>query len=89
MVNFYVTDNVAVIKLSNKAGKVNCYSKQFAMDITRVIDYLDENKTTLAGAILISDKKDNFFAGADLKNFKEHTLETMKIMSTAAQSNIR
>ena len=89
VIKFYVSNNVAVLKFANSESKVNCYTRAFAFEVNRCIEFLDRHHDELHGAILISDKKDNFFAGADLKDFNAHTRDTFYSLSKNAQNNIR
>lgn len=62
-------NDVAVVTLDQPGSKVNTLNETMMEDFSAFLDTL-ESDSSLKGAILISGKKDNFIAGADIEMFK-------------------
>lgn len=62
-------DNIAVITLDQPGEKVNKLNDNLIGEIRKVFDTL-ENDESLEGIVLVSGKKDNFIAGADVEMLK-------------------
>mmetsp|Transcript_20161 Transcript_20161/g.35838 ORF Transcript_20161/g.35838 Transcript_20161/m.35838 type:complete len:744 (-) Transcript_20161:43-2274(-) len=64
--------DIGVITMDEPGSKVNTISSKMQQDFAAMLDTI-ENDESIKAAILISGKKDNFIAGADIKelaNFK-------------------
>jgi 3-hydroxyacyl-CoA dehydrogenase / enoyl-CoA hydratase / 3-hydroxybutyryl-CoA epimerase len=73
ILNIKTTNKVAVVRLDTPGEKVNKLNKALISEFSKFLDNL-ESDPKLEGAVLMSGKKDNFIAGADIDMFK--TLET-------------
>ncbi|MEQ8524072.1 fatty acid oxidation complex subunit alpha FadJ [Gracilimonas sp.] len=62
-------DSVAIITLDLPGEKVNKLNESMMEEFSEFLDEL-ENNNELKGAVLISGKKDNFIAGADIDMFQ-------------------
>ncbi|NBC66762.1 MAG: fatty acid oxidation complex subunit alpha FadJ, partial [Bacteroidetes bacterium] len=71
-------ENVAVITLDTPGEKVNKLNEKLIDEFSELLDEL-ENDDSIAGALLISGKENNFIAGADIEMFK--TRETAEELS--------
>lgn len=71
-------DGVAIITLDMPGDKVNKLNEALIDQFSAFLDEL-ESDDSLEGAVLVSGKKDNFIAGADIEMFK--TRETAEELS--------
>lgn len=71
-------ENVAIITLDTPGEKVNKLNEQLIDEFSDLLDNLGSDDS-VEGALLISGKKDNFIAGADIDMFK--TRETAEELS--------
>src|SRR6056297_4302012 len=62
-------DSVAIITLDLPGEKVNKLNESMMDEFSSFLDELESDKD-LKGAVLISGKKDNFIAGADIDMFQ-------------------
>ncbi|MDZ7806123.1 MAG: fatty acid oxidation complex subunit alpha FadJ [Gracilimonas sp.] len=67
--NITQKDNVAIITLDLPGEKVNKLNESMMEEFSTFLDKLESNND-LKGAVLISGKKDNFIAGADIDMFQ-------------------
>jgi 3-hydroxyacyl-CoA dehydrogenase/enoyl-CoA hydratase/3-hydroxybutyryl-CoA epimerase len=74
-------NSVAIITLDLPGEKVNKLNESMMDEFASFLDELESNND-LKGAVLISGKKDNFIAGADIDMFKERdTAEEIEQLS--------
>ncbi len=74
-------NSVAIITLDLPGEKVNKLNESMMDEFASFLDELESNDD-LKGAVLISGKKDNFIAGADIDMFKERdTAEEIEQLS--------
>lgn len=74
-------DSVAIITLDLPGEKVNKLNESLMDEFSEFLDNLEGNDE-LKGAVLISGKKDNFIAGADIDMFQERdTAEEIEQLS--------
>lgn len=74
-------ENVAIIVFNQPGAKVNTLNTEMIDEFNSFLDKL-ENDSTLKGAVLISGKKDNFIAGADIEMFqKRETSQELEQLS--------
>ena len=64
-----IFENVAVVSLNTPGEKVNKLDEKLIDEFSGFLDQL-ESDDNLEGALLISEKENNFIAGADIKMFK-------------------
>lgn len=80
-INISHKDSVAVINLDLPGEKVNKLNEKLIEEFSDFLDELESN-SDLKGAVLISGKKDNFIAGADIDMFQERdTAEEIEELS--------
>lgn len=70
-------DNIAVVTLDDKEQKVNTLSSKLIPQFEEILSYVKKSKT-VSGLVIISGKKDNFVAGADI-----HELEKTQSVAEA------
>ncbi|GBG26215.1 Trifunctional enzyme subunit alpha, mitochondrial [Hondaea fermentalgiana] len=70
-------DDVAVVTLDDPESKVNTISTKMQAEFSELLDTLEQD-SSIKAAVLISGKKDNFIAGADIKE-----LDNMKSAADA------
>jgi enoyl-CoA hydratase/carnithine racemase len=58
-------ENVAVVRLDDPTSKVNTLNEEFTRQFTEAFEKFEAN-TSYKAMVLISNKKDNFIAGADI-----------------------
>ena len=79
--NITKKENVAVITLNQPGEKVNTLNEAMMDQFENFLDDL-ESDVSLKGAVLISGKKNNFIAGADIEMFKaRETAEEIEQLS--------
>lgn len=79
--NITKKENVAVITLNQPGEKVNTLNEAMMDQFANFLDDL-ESDVSLKGAVLISGKKNNFIAGADIEMFKaRETAEEIEQLS--------
>jgi enoyl-CoA hydratase/long-chain 3-hydroxyacyl-CoA dehydrogenase len=69
MVTLEVDDGVAIIRIDDPEKPVNTLSDRVSSDFEKAFDEVAE-KSAIKAAVLISGKKDNFIAGADIDMLK-------------------
>lgn len=74
-INITAKDSVAILTLDKPGEKVNTLDESMMDQFSEFLNELESNND-LKGAVLISGKKDNFIAGADIEMFK--TRDTAK-----------
>ncbi|MEX0662682.1 MAG: fatty acid oxidation complex subunit alpha FadJ [Balneolaceae bacterium] len=67
-----IIKNVAVVTLNTPGEKVNKLDEKLIDEFSTFLDELESDKELL-GAVLLSGKKENFIAGADIEMFKTRT----------------
>ena len=76
-----IKNSVAVLTLDKPGEKVNTLDESMMVQFSEFLDELNTNDE-LRGAVLISGKKDNFIAGADIDMFKARdTAEELEELS--------
>ncbi len=79
--NFTTKNSVAIITLDQPGEKVNTLNEAMMEEFSGFLDKLESDKQ-LKGMVLISGKKDNFIAGADIEMFKaRQTAEEIEQLS--------
>ena len=79
--DFSIKEGIAIITLNQPGEKVNTLNESMMEEFSGFLDKL-ENDDQLKGMILISGKKDNFVAGADIEMFKaRQTAEEIEQLS--------
>lgn len=79
--NITHTNSVAIVTLDLPGEKVNKLNESMMDEFSSFLDELEAN-SELKGAVLISGKKDNFIAGADIDMFQEReTAEEIEQLS--------
>jgi 3-hydroxyacyl-CoA dehydrogenase/enoyl-CoA hydratase/3-hydroxybutyryl-CoA epimerase len=76
-----IKDSVAILSLDKPGEKVNTLDEAMMQQFSEILDSV-ENDDSVNGVVLISRKKDNFIAGADIDMFKaRETAEELKQLS--------
>ncbi len=73
--------DIAVITMDDPAGKVNTISTKMQTEFSEMLDSVDKD-SAIKAAVIISGKKDNFIAGADIKE-----LQAMKSASEGTKAS--
>ncbi len=68
-VEFRIENNIAFIEFDQPEAKVNLLTAKVLEELVRILDEL-QNKSSLAGVVISSLKKDVFLAGADIKEIE-------------------
>ncbi|RLN48600.1 hypothetical protein BBJ29_008196 [Phytophthora kernoviae] len=80
------SNGVAIVRLDDKAAKVNTISSKMTAEMTNMLDNV-ENDPNIKSVVLISAKPGCFIAGADIAELQAcSTEEEMRAMSSAGQS---
>jgi len=69
-VRMEVTDGLAVITLNDPARPVNVISEALLREMGALIDRLDDGEGGVRAAVIVSEKKGTWIAGADIEEFK-------------------
>lgn len=76
-----IKDSVAILSLDKPDAPVNTLDESLMAQFTEVLDSIEKD-AFIKGAVLISRKKDNFIAGADIEMFKaRETAEELEELS--------
>lgn len=76
-----IKDSVLILSLDKPGEKVNTLDEAMMEQFFALLEEVDSNEH-IKGVVLISRKKDNFIAGADIEMFKaKETAEEMKQLS--------
>lgn len=76
-----IKDSVLILSLDKPGEKVNTLDEAMMEQFFALLEEVDSNEN-IKGVVLISRKKDNFIAGADIEMFKaRETAEEMKQLS--------
>lgn len=76
-----IKDSVAILSLDKPDAPVNTLDESLMAQFTEVLDSIEKDDS-VKGAVLISRKKDNFIAGADIEMFKaRETAEELEELS--------
>ncbi len=76
-----IKDSVAILSLDKPGEKVNTLDEAMMQQFSEILDSV-ENDDSVNGVVLISRKKDNFIAGADIDMFKaRETAEELEQLS--------
>ncbi|MCG8374627.1 MAG: 3-hydroxyacyl-CoA dehydrogenase NAD-binding domain-containing protein [Balneolales bacterium] len=81
-----IKEQVAIISLDKPGEKVNTLDESMMSQFSEILDSIESNPEVI-GVILISRKKDNFIAGADIEMFTaRETAEEMEQLSIDGHS---
>jgi 3-hydroxyacyl-CoA dehydrogenase/enoyl-CoA hydratase/3-hydroxybutyryl-CoA epimerase len=69
-VRMEVTDGLAVITLNDPARPVNVISEALLREMSGLIDRLENGEAGVRAAVIVSEKKGTWIAGADIEEFK-------------------
>jgi 3-hydroxyacyl-CoA dehydrogenase/enoyl-CoA hydratase/3-hydroxybutyryl-CoA epimerase len=69
-VRMEVTDGLAVITLNDPDRPVNVISEALVRDMTALLERLENGEGGVRAAIIVSEKKGTWIAGADIEEFK-------------------
>jgi 3-hydroxyacyl-CoA dehydrogenase/enoyl-CoA hydratase/3-hydroxybutyryl-CoA epimerase len=69
-VQMEIEDGLAVIRMNDPARPVNVISAGLIEEMGEIIDRLDAGEDGVRAAVLISDKRGSWIAGADIEEFK-------------------
>ncbi len=75
MLNVHIEDSIAILTLDHPTEKVNTLNESMIDEFFEFLEELNNNHDVI-GAVIVSGKKDNFIAGADIEMFKSR--ETAK-----------
>ncbi|MBW3570938.1 MAG: fatty acid oxidation complex subunit alpha FadJ [Gemmatimonadetes bacterium] len=70
-VRMEVTDGLAVITLNDPARPVNVISEGLLRELGGILDRLENGEGGVRAAVIVSEKKGTWIAGADIEEFKE------------------
>lgn len=69
-VRMEISDGLAVIRLNDPARPVNVISEGLLREMTALVDRLENGEGGVRAAVILSDKKGTWIAGADIEEFK-------------------
>ena len=75
------SDGIAVIRMDDPSAKVNTLNEEFQKQVRPMIEKI-QNDDSIRAAVLLSGKKNNYIAGADIKMIEgcETREDVMKIV---------
>eukprot|EP00056_Hartaetosiga_gracilis_P020971 m.22122 g.22122 ORF g.22122 m.22122 type:complete len:751 (+) comp8806_c0_seq1:27-2279(+) len=83
-ISYEVEDGIAVVTFDQQDSKVNTLNMDMSYEFGELVKQL-ENNSSIRGAVILSGKKNNFIAGADINMFtKCKTSEEMEAISRNA-----
>jgi 3-hydroxyacyl-CoA dehydrogenase / enoyl-CoA hydratase / 3-hydroxybutyryl-CoA epimerase len=68
-----VEDGIAIIRLNDEARPVNVISAALIAEMTRILERLERGEGGVRAAVILSEKKGTWIAGADIDEFKNFT----------------